>query len=390
MGVWDTAVVLKRQALIVALVCVVADVGVIVAECPWALSEPHGWVAVGLALLVDGALATPARWSGAVAVAHAVVQGVGPFVIGPLGQTYSAYGNINEVGILVAGYRAGAWLGMTEGLVALAFIAAGLATERFAYPGEWSLTVLNVLASGLLPWLVGRHTTARRGHLAELEQREANRQAEEREAVRLAVARERTSIARDLHDVISHHVSAINVHAGAARLALRDRPEDRLRSSLTAVETASRSAMGSLRSLLDLLHHGDDGSVRQPGLDDLDDLVALTRSAGLPTRLVTSGMGAVVPRSVDIALFRIAQEALTNALRHGGGQGATLELARGDDSLCMVVTNDLGSAKTAEVGHRGLAGIRHRATLIGATVECGPIGPHWIVQVVVPLEGKDH
>ncbi|WP_253888222.1 sensor histidine kinase [Actinokineospora diospyrosa] len=385
----DTAVVLKRQALIVAFVCVVADVGVILAECPWVLSDPFGWAVLGLALVVDGALATPARWSGAVAVAHALVQGIGPFLIGPLGQTYSAHGNVNEVGILVAGYRAGAWLGTTEAVVALMFIAGGLAAERFAYPGSWWPTVLNVLASGVLPWLVGRHTTARRGHLAELEQRETNRQAEEREAVRLAVARERSAIARDLHDVISHHVSAINVHAGAARLALRDRPEDRLRTSLTAVETASRSAMGSLRSLLDLLHHGDDGAVRQPGLDDLDDLVALTRSAGLPTRLVTSGTGVVVPRSVDIALFRIAQEALTNALRHGGGEGATLELARADGSLCLAITNDLGASKPAEVGHRGLAGIRHRATLIGATVECGPIGPHWIVQVIVPLDGKD-
>ncbi|GLW89270.1 two-component sensor histidine kinase [Actinokineospora globicatena] len=378
MGVRDTAVVLRRQALVVALLCVCADVGVLLVVCPWALSVWVGWVALGLAVVVDAALATPARWSGAVALAHALVHGIGPFL---LAQPYS---NINEVGLLVAGYRAGAWLGTAEAFAALAVLGAGLMAERFAYSGNWWLTILNVLASALLPWLVGRNTTARRGHLADLERREATRQAEEREVVRAAVTRERTAIARDLHDVISHHVSAINVHAGAARLALRDRPEDRLRDSLTAVETASRSAMASLRTLLDLLHHGDD-SATQPGLDDLDDLVDLIRSAGLPTRLVTAGPAVAVPRSVDIALYRIVQEALTNALRHGGRRKAVVELTRTATSLRLTVTNDLGAGRPPDVGHRGLAGIRHRAALIGAIVECGPSGPQWMVRVDVPL-----
>ncbi|WP_228771669.1 sensor histidine kinase [Actinokineospora iranica] len=398
----DTAVVLRRQSLAVAGFCAVADVGVLVVLCPGLWSAPVGWVAVALTVLVDLALAAPARLSGVVAVGHAVLQVVGPALLSGVGP----YRGSNEAGLLVAGYRVGAWSGRWESTVAMAALAAGVVGGRLLQPGrylltDWRMIALDVLASALLPWLVGRNTTTRRGHLAELEQRESRRRAEERAAISRAVAEERTAIARDLHDVISHHVSAIGVHAGAARLALSDStvpvnagpvvPESTVRRSLSAVETASRSAMVDLRRLLDLLQRGDDGAVRQPGLDDLDDLVAGIRAAGLSTRVVTAGPIGDVPPSVDVALYRVVQEALTNALRHGGGSAEVVVRRRPGD-VVLTVTNDTadGQAPTGG-GRRGLAGIRQRAALFGGEVDCGPTpdGLRWTVRVTVPLENRE-
>ncbi|WP_104476686.1 histidine kinase [Actinokineospora auranticolor] len=381
----NTAVALRRQAWLVAAVCVVADVGFLVMGCPNLFVGWRGWAAIAVTVAADLLLAGPARYAGAVALVHGLAEALTPVV------WQLDFGGPNQVGVLVAGYRAGAWLGTREALFALAFVATGLATARFFYGTDWRLSVLHILATGLLPWLVGRNTTARRGYIAGLEHLATRRAAEEREAVRRAVARERTDIARDLHDVISHHVSAINIHAGAARLALpvdESRP-DTVRVSLTAVESASRAAMADLRRLLDVLHRGEEST--QPGLADLDDLVAVVREAGLPTRVVTSGDLATVPQSVDIALYRVTQEALTNALRHGHGGSATLTIDRTPAEITLSVTNDITrSASNGATGHRGLTGIRHRTAMFGGRTDCGPNpdGLKWTVKVSIPLEAN--
>ncbi|EWC60037.1 putative two-component system sensor kinase [Actinokineospora spheciospongiae] len=337
---WDTAAALRRESLVVAVLCAVTDASTILLLCPAAGHSGWGPLALGLTVLADLALATPARFSGVVAAAHAALQVAGPAMLAGLGR----YQGANETGLLVAGYRAGAWLGIREAVVVLAVLLVGALVGRVGFPpsevgGDWRLVALHTLTTVVLPWLVGRNTTARRGHQAEVEQRETSRRIEERAAVRRAVAEERTAIARDLHDVISHHVSAIGVHAGAARLALGG-PPGPVGRSLSAVETASRSAMADLRRMLDLLHHGD-AATRQPGLDDLDDLVRVTRAAGLPTRLTTTGVAVDLPPSVDVALHRVAQEALTNALRHGGGEGAEVTLTRTDTEVVLTIANDL-------------------------------------------------
>ncbi|MEV7908442.1 histidine kinase dimerization/phosphoacceptor domain-containing protein, partial [Streptomyces anulatus] len=211
---------LTRQSLLVAGVCAVADAGLfLIGDQP--VSGWQCWAAFSVVMVIDAALATPARFSGAVALLHGLVSLTTPIFFP--GVTWQ----LAEAGVLVAGYRAGAWLRSTQALLALAALAAGIAggdlltvrdsTAELAY-----LPVIGVelIGKALLPWLVGRYTTERRAYIAELERQAELRRHDEQAAVQRAVAAERSAIARDLHDVISHHVSAIGMHAGAARLGL--------------------------------------------------------------------------------------------------------------------------------------------------------------------------
>jgi signal transduction histidine kinase len=203
--------------------------------------------------------------------------------------------------------------------------------------------------------------------------------------------------------VISHHVSAIGVHAGAARLGLNgdsgdpddpDGSDDAVRTSLSAVESASRSAMVDLRRLLDLLHGQETGAgQRQPGLGNLDELLDGVRSAGLPARLTTNGKPRELPGSLDVALYRIAQEALTNALRHGDGGTVEVELGYRQTEVSLAVTNATGPAgrqQESEWSPRGLAGLRKRVSLFGGHLAYGPQPgcDLWRVSVSFPLEQR--
>jgi signal transduction histidine kinase len=398
MSVRDISGSLARQSLLVAAVCAVADVGQFLLL---AHARGHGWqvwVLLTATVLADAALAAQPRWSGVAAVAHAVLLAVGPVLTTGMGRPRSA----DNAGLLIAGYRAGAWLRTGQGAMALGALVAGIVLCRRLYGDraveDWRLDAIAVVTTGLLPWLVGRYTTARRGYLAESERELERRRRDEEEAVRRAVAEERSAIARDLHDVISHHVSAIGVHAGAARLTYQASGNGAVLRSLSTVESASRSAMADLRRLLDLLH-GDESTSgrRQPGLSNLDELLAGVQSAGLPTRLTTSGAPGALPESLDIALYRIAQEALTNALRHGDGGTVDVELAYRPAEVTLSVTNDIDGlpgderptgGRPWQGRRRGLAGIRQRTALFGGRVSYGPVpeAKRWRVQVTFPLE----
>ncbi len=135
---------------------------------------------------------------------------------------------IADVGFLIAGYRAGAWLSGRASLIIVPLLGAGACGCALIAEGpaahDWRRLAVTAVSTGVLPWLVGRYTTARGAYIAELEQRERLRRQEQRAALDRALADEREAIARDLHDVISHHVSAIGIHAGAARLALAAGP----------------------------------------------------------------------------------------------------------------------------------------------------------------------
>jgi signal transduction histidine kinase len=244
--------------------------------------------------------------------------------------------------------------------------------------------------------LVGRYTTARRAYLDDLERRAENERRDAKTAVDRAVAEERSAIARDLHDVISHHVSAIGVHAGAARLGLRTATTPgAIAESLTAVETSSRSAMVDLRRLLDLLHGDTADTSRQPGLDNLEDLLDGVRRAGLPARLSTHGTARPLPGSLDVALYRITQEMLTNALRHGDGALVEIELRYQEDKVSVIARNGISETSqtrpdTEQTGSaRGLTGIRKRAAVFDGTIAHGPDveGQQWETTATFPLGG---
>jgi signal transduction histidine kinase len=240
--------------------------------------------------------------------------------------------------------------------------------------------------------LVGRYTTARRGYIAELEQRAEVQRRDAQAAVQHAIAEERSTIARDLHDVISHHVSAIGVHAGAARMGLSAATEPNgITDSLAAVETSSRAAMLDLRRLLDLLH-GDPADAGQPGLDNIDELLDGVRRAGLPTRLSTHGVARPLPESLEIAIYRITQEMLTNAARHGDGTPVDIELRYDESTVSVTARNGIRSPSSTEPNDtqptpRGLAGIRKRASVFGGAVSYGPdaASRRWETVATFPL-----
>ncbi|MEV4050713.1 histidine kinase [Amycolatopsis sp. NPDC049688] len=375
---------LRRQSLLVALVCVVCDAALFLLRGPLPDGGWAAWVVLLGGVAANAALAGAARYSGWVALAHAVLYAASPVLL----CTCQWYVVGNNAGILIAGYRAGAWLRPRPAVLALGALLAGVTAGCLEgggrVAGDWRLIGINVGVSALLPWLVGRYTTARRAYIADLEREADERRQHEEEAVRRAVLEERTTIARDLHDVISHHVSAIGVHAGAARLGLPDGAGP-ARKSLGAVESASRSAMADLRRLLDLLHAEPDAE--QPGLDNLDELAETVRAAGLPTRLTLLGESRELPGSLNVALYRIAQEALTNALRHGQGP-VEVELNHGRTEVVLTVTNGLRANRPAggEHPHRGLAGIRRRVTLFGGQVSYGETGGHWQLRTTFPVE----
>ncbi|MGN9781272.1 sensor histidine kinase [Nonomuraea sp. ZG12] len=365
---------LARQARLIALACLLVDVvmfAVATPDLPGAL-RIGGLITI---VCVDAALALPPRYSGQVAVAHAATA-VGLALL--LQATPGADWDL--IGSVIAAYRTGAWLRDRSSIGAVIVLAAGIAiAESVAGPGDMLAAVTGVVKDAFIPWLVGRYTSARRGYIAELHH---NREMEVRDAtaeMERAAERLRTSIARDLHDVISHHVSAIGVHAGAARLKLAARPEfadPDIIDSLTAVEASSRSAMLDLRRVLDILHRTSD-STSQIGLGNLDELFDGVRRSGLAIRFQVTGMPRELPGSVDIALYRIAQEMLTNALRYGDGTTVDVDLDFGENHVVLSVRNGIGPrqerADRPSTG-RGLVGIRSRVALFGGTVSHGPDG----------------
>jgi signal transduction histidine kinase len=375
--------VLARQSLLVSGLCVVADVGyVFYADCfPTTIMQLVALIAI---IGVDLWLAGPARLSGYAAVAHGLVRILAVLAIAP-----QAGGN--TAGLMIAGYRAGAWLRGWPAWLSLVATTTCVGVARFMANGfnNWPIIPLMMVEFGLLPWLVGRYTTTRRAYLAELEQRAEQERRDAKEAVSKAVGEERASIARDLHDVIAHHVSAISVHAGAARLIMAgDQDNPKLGASVTAVESAARSAMVELRHLLDLLHGDSGASTRQPGLDNIDELFDGVRGAGLQAELEITGRPRDLPESLDIALYRIAQEMLTNALRHGDGRSVAMRVDYGETSLVLSTTNPMpADARRSDGAHRGLVGIANRAGMFGGVADSGAQddGRTWRTSVVFPL-----
>ncbi|MFE3703662.1 sensor histidine kinase, partial [Nocardia tengchongensis] len=341
----------------------------------------------GPRVAADLALAAPAATAAAVAVAQVVVK----VSVALFAHHYGITARVFDVGFLVAGYQAGAWLSGVVSVLTVALLAGGALTVNVmaAMAGVNNNPVrlaIAALGAGVVPWLVGRYTAARGAYIAELEQRERLRRQEQRAALDRALADEREAIARDLHDVISHHVSAIGIHAGVARMALSRTDTEAAARSVHAVESSSRAAMVDLRRQLDLLHGRDDDGQRQPGLADIDDLVQRVRDAGLTVRVQVTGEAPVLPESLDVMLYRVVQELLTNALRHGGDP-ADLEITYRPGLVEVHEANPIAVHPPTGDVHRGLDGIRRRVELFDGTLDYGPnpSGTHWAIRVSVPI-----
>jgi signal transduction histidine kinase len=368
----------SRQSLLIALVCMALDMISL-----YHLGGPTGRVAVihvATILILDGALALPVRTAGWVALARAAAEIVTALVRGNTPMPFET----GEHGSLIIAYRAGAWLAGPWAVGSLAALAAApIAVDLLTGRENWVGALMRVAGNAALPWMVGRYNTSYRQHLDGILHRRDTERRDAEAAVEQAVAKERVVIARDLHDVISHHVSAIGVHAGAARMAMagREAPGP-VGDSLAAVETASRAAMADLRTMLDLLY-GTADEAGQPGLDNLDELV---RRSGPGVRLTVHGRPRPLPASPDVALYRIAQELLTNALRHGDDGPVDLELRYDDNAVTLTARNGVGVPGAPAGTGRGLAGIRTRAAMLHGTVThgAGKDGKLWETSVTLP------
>jgi signal transduction histidine kinase len=238
-------------------------------------------------------------------------------------------------------------------------------------------------------WLLGDIVRQRRLEAvarAEAGER-ALRDAEER--VRAAVAEERRTMARELHDVVAHGVSVMLIQAGAARQVVATSPEQATDALLT-VEATGREAMSELRRLLGVLDDDGEGAgvAPQPGLDQLGLLLDRVREAGLPAQLEVAGTPRSLPPSLDVTAYRIVQEALTNALRYAR-RAATLVRLTWEPSQLRVEILDDGPAAAEPGGDgsgRGLIGMHERAARVGGRLEAGPrLGGGYAVRAWLPL-----
>ncbi|MFE2866166.1 sensor histidine kinase [Embleya sp. NPDC059259] len=259
-------------------------------------------------------------------------------------------------------------------------------------------------ALGIAAWLlvlagIGEVVRLRRAFNAAEAQRARVHSLGLAEAERRRAGDERLRIARELHDVLAHHISLMNVQASVG-LELMDTSPEQAREALTAVKYASREALGELRSVLDILkgdsvdHSGPDGAPRAPtaGLDRLDDLVARTSAGGLTVRVERTGTVRPLTAAVDLAAYRIVQEALTNTLRHAAASEAVVGVTYGETGL-QVSIRDNGRgpepspspADALTSGGNGLHGMRQRAAALGGRCVAGPVpGRGFHVQAHLP------
>jgi signal transduction histidine kinase len=249
----------------------------------------------------------------------------------------------------------------------VAFLAAA-ATGQGTFPG------LELLHTGLgwaVAWFAGERTRLRREQLAELGERARSAERDAERERLLAVAEERARIARDLHDSAGHAINVIAVRAGAARLRHHQDP-DRSLPALEAIEEVARQTVGEIDQIVGTLREGGsaDGVVEAPaGLASLDTLIAHHMSAGLEVTWETEGAPRPLAGAADRAAYRILQEALTNAARHGAGS-VRIDLAFGEAAVELTVTNAVfADGEPRRGGGHGLIGMRERATLLGGTLD---------------------
>jgi signal transduction histidine kinase len=271
------------------------------------------------------------------------------------------------IGFAVVGYA-------VQGAMGTA--ALGLNSDDYALtPPEYVVPVLTWGGA----WLVGdkrRSGRIRAAEEAELREREQ----------RLQIAEERTRIARDLHDSAGHAINNVLVQAGAARL-LHQRDPERSRRAIEAIEEVARETLTDIDRIVAALREGEAAATAPlPGTEAITALVDRHRDGGLDFEIVVRGApGRAIPRPVDHAAYRIAQEALTNAARHGRGS-AEIVVNRGTERLELTVTNPLAPGRRADGGGLGLVGMRERATLVGGAFEARAENGRFRVRAVLPYD----
>ncbi|WP_281690131.1 sensor histidine kinase [Pseudonocardia thermophila] len=339
--------------------------------------------------------------------------GVLLLLVGPVALVFRAADRRVALGVIAAATVAWFLLGYAYGPVLLplfvGLVSAVLAGHRRAvYPivggtyivlvgyhlvrtgdSSWS----GAVGSGAAFWLaVLTAVIAASEGIRARRERAAHAAAAAAEAERHRGVQERLRIAQELHDVLGHHVSLINVQAGVALYLLDEDPEQ-ARTALAAIKQSSKELLREMRATLGVLRAVDEPPPHHPvpGIDRLDALIGEVRAAGLPVELIVAGEERPVPPSVDLAAYRIVQEALTNVRRHAGpATTARVRLTYAEDALVVQIDDDGAGAAAGETGGSGIAGMRERANALGGSMEAGPLpGRGFRVRATLPVGRGD-
>ena len=278
--------------------------------------------------------------------------------------------------LFAGGYSLGAHASLRRGAAGLAVTAPVMALISRLGGVGMGLSVIPILAF----WLAGVVVRARRRAAAL-----ARRNAALQRLAEQAAAAEQARIARELHDIVAHHLSVIVLQAAGARASGRSAG-----TVLEKIENSGRQALAETRRLLGVLRDtGEEtGLAPQPGISELDALADTVRAAGLPVNLVIDGDPAALPAAVDVSVYRIVQEALTNILKHAGPARADVTIGCADEAVTIEITDD-GTREPGNqppAGGHGLAGMRERVTIFGGDLRAGPRpGGGFTVHARLPL-----
>jgi signal transduction histidine kinase len=350
-----------------------------------AAPDRHGPLAVNLAVAVAYAAPLALRRRAPLAALAVALAGVlaMTFTLTSVESLFVPY-----VTALALVYAAGAHRDGRESYASLVLIVAALpaivSTFSHAIFGDFFFPAL----IGAFAWVAGRIVRARTRLTVELHEAAAQLAEANEEEQRLAAVDERRRIAREMHDLVAHSISVMVVQAGGARRIL-DRDPTRALEAATRIERTGREALTEMRHLLGMLSDGAEppALAPQPTLAEVGELVNRARLAGLPTVLDIRGRRRPLPAGLDLAAYRIVQEALTNAIKHAPGAETTVTVDWGAELALEILDHGRGSSSDG-AGH-GLVGMRERVRLYGGSFEAGPCEAGWRVRATLPTDVRE-
>jgi signal transduction histidine kinase len=288
-------------------------------------------------------------------------------------------GALFPVALAISLYTVAATMRRAEAVAAAVLVAAVmLLVVAQGGTRHWALAVSDVAGFAAAVLIAGLYVNTRRAYLAELRDRAGRLERERDQSIALAAAEERARIAREMHDSVAHHLTVIVALSDGALRAVTRAPADAA-DAIRDVAGTARQALAETRRLLGVLRADSGQDLRKPlpGLADLDDLLRRVRSTGLPVRYELSGTGADLPAAMQLAVFRLIQEALTNTMKHAGPDASAAVRLQLTPTQVRVDVEDDGSCRGAGPGAvgGGLTGMRERISAFGGEVDFGPRDP---------------
>jgi signal transduction histidine kinase len=304
-----------------------------------------------------------------------------------VGGTFRNGGTVPILVLLLAMYSVAAGKDVRGALVGGGLAVAVLVTTPPVTPSD----LIYRLALVTVPWVLGRVVRDRQERAEGLEVRAKRIQMEQDAKIEVATEEERARIARELHDIVAHSVGVMVIQASGAQKVLDKRPQQ-AREALQSIEVTGRQALDELQRVLGILRTDSDGEslTPQPSLRHLDTLLEQIRQGGLPVEATIEGDVRQLPPGIELAAYRIVQEALTNSLKHAGKAKAELTIRyRAHDLQVEICDDGRGPSPTAANGSgHGLVGMRERVSLYGGTLAAGPLpGGGYSVRAALPLDG---